>query len=327
MSSDTSKQKNKKIMPATLANYHLATKFLLQGKLVSFPTETVYGLGADATSDLAVANIFEAKQRPQFNPLIIHLPSHLAAEKYVEFDMVSRKLAQAFWPGPLTLVLKRKPDSMLSHLVSAGLDTVAVRVPEHPIAQELLHHFKYPIAAPSANISGRLSPTRPEHVAQDLSEKVALILDGPACHNGIESTIAQVAGSEIRLLRPGSITKREIEELTGLRVTYFADGQNPTAPGQLKSHYAPKSKIRLNAKTIYPGEALLAFGSLYPKDAQIIRNLSPKGILREAAANLFSMLHELDETDCKTIAVSPIPAKGLGIAINDRLSRAAATKD
>ncbi len=318
---------NKNIMPPTLANFHLAVKFLLQGKLVSFPTETVYGLGADATSDIAVAHIFEAKQRPAFNPLIIHLSSITEAEKYVEFDMVSRKLAEKFWPGPFTLVLKKKPGSMLSDLVSAGLDTVAVRVPEHPVVRELLQHFNYPIAAPSANISGKLSPTRPEHVAASLSPEVAMILDGPPCREGIESTIAQVVGGEIRLLRPGSITKDEIEELTGLRVTYYEDGQNPTAPGQLKSHYAPNARIRLNAETIYPGEALLAFGSLYPKDAQIIRNISPKGNLREAAANLFSMLHELDQTGCKTIAVSPIPDKGLGVAINDRLARAAAMND
>ena len=314
---------DKKIMPATLANYHLACKYLLQGKLVSFPTETVYGLGADATSNDAVAGIFEAKQRPAFNPLIIHLPSLAEAEKYVEFDMISRKLAAAFWPGPFTLVLKKKQNCLLSDLVSAGLDTVAVRVPLHPVAQELLKHFKYPIAAPSANISGKLSPTRPEHVARELSSEVAMILDGAPCENGIESTIVQVVGSGIRLLRPGTVTKQDIENITGLRVDTYQDGENPTAPGQLKSHYAPNAKIRLNAQTIYPGEGLLAFGSLYPKDAQLIRNLSPKGILREAAANLFSMLHELDQTGCKTIAVSPIPDQGLGVAINDRLTRAA----
>ena len=321
------KQTYQNIMPPTLANFHLAVKFLLQGKLVSFPTETVYGLGADATSDDAVASIFEAKQRPSFNPLIIHLPSIEEAEKYVEFDMVSRKLAQTFWPGPFTLVLKKKAGSMLSPLVSAGLDTVAVRVPDHPVVKELLQHFKYPIAAPSANISGKLSPTRPEHVAQSLSSEVAMILDGPPCRAGIESTIAQVVGSEIRLLRPGSITKGEIEELTGFRVTYYEDGQNPTAPGQLKSHYAPNTPIRLNAETIYPGEALLAFGRLYPNHAKHLQNLSTKGNLREAAANLFSMLHELDQLECKAIAVSPIPYKGLGIAINDRLSRAATPTD
>lgn len=327
-SNEETKQINKKIMPATLANYHLATKYLLQGKLVSFPTETVYGLGADATNDTAVARIFEAKGRPSFNPLIIHLPSLAEAEKYIEFDVVSRKLGEIFWPGPLTLVLKRKTDTMLSRLVSAGLDTVAVRVPQHPVARKLLQHFKYPLAAPSANISGKLSPTRPEHVAQALSSEVAMILDGPPCREGIESTIVQVTGSEIRLLRPGSITKEQIGELTGLRVTLYEDGDhNPASPGQLKSHYAPNAKIRLNAQTIYPGEALLAFGSLYPKDAQTLRNLSPKGSLREAAANLFSMLHELDQTGCRTIAVSPIPAKGLGLAINDRLVRAAATNE
>lgn len=314
-------------MLPTLANFHLAVKFLLQGKLVSFPTETVYGLGADATSDLAVARIFKAKKRPTFNPLIIHLLSIEDAEKYVEFDMVSRKLAEEFWPGPFTLVLKKKPGSMLSSLVSAGLDTVAVRVPKHPVIRELLTHFKYPIAAPSANISGRLSPTRPEHVAQSLSDNVAMIFNGPPCRDGIESTIVQVTGSGIRLLRPGSITAEQIEKLTGLRVTCYENHENPTAPGQLKSHYAPNTPIRLNAKDIYPGEALLAFGSRYPKDARILRNLSPKGSLHEAAANLFSMLHELDQMGCKSIAVSPIPAKGLGVAINDRLARAAAPDD
>jgi len=324
MPSNETKTLYKKIMPAVPANLNLAGKYLLQGKLVSFPTETVYGLGADATNDQAVARIFAAKKRPGFNPLIIHLPSLAEAEKYVEFDMVSRKMAAAFWPGPFTLVLKKKPGGKLSPLVSAGLDTVAVRVPEHPVIRELLQIFKYPIAAPSANISGKLSPTQPMHVARMLSSKVAMILDGPPCRNGIESTIAQVSGSEIRLLRPGSITKREIEELTGLRVTYYEDSENPAAPGQLKSHYAPNKKLRLNAKTIYPGEALLAFGSLYPKDAQTLRNLSPKGSLLEAAANLFSMLHELDNTDCTVIAVSPVPNKGIGIAINDRLNRAAA---
>lgn len=315
---------NEKIMAASSINLHLAAKFLTQGKLVSFPTETVYGLGADATNDDAVASIFKAKKRPAFNPLIVHLSSLEEAEKYVDFDLASRKLAEAFWPGPFTLILKRKPDCALSKLVSAGLDTVAIRVPAHPVARELLQYFSYPIAAPSANISGKLSPTRPEHVAKDLSSEVMMILDGPPCRDGIESTIAQVSGSEIRILRPGGITKREIEELTGLRVVYYEEAQNPTAPGQLKSHYAPKTPIRLNAESILPGEALLAFGSLYPKDAKTHLNLSPKGILREAAANLFSMLHELDQIGCKTIAVSPIPDRGLGVAINDRLTRAAA---
>lgn len=314
---------NKKIMAPTLANFHLATKYLLQGKLVSFPTETVYGLGADATSDAAVARIFEAKKRPSFNPLIVHMTSLEEAEQYVEFDMVSRQMAKNFWPGPFTLVLKKKPNCGLSQLVSAGLDTVAVRVPAHPVVRELLQNFKFPIAAPSANISGKLSPTQPEHVAASLSPEVAMILDGPPCRNGIESTIAQVVGSEVRLLRPGSITREEIEKLTGLRVTHYEDGQNPTAPGQLKSHYAPNTPIRLNADTIYPGEALLAFGSLYPKDAQVIRNLSPRGSLLEAASNLFALLHELDQMNCTAIAVSPIPLTGLGVAINDRLTRAA----
>ena len=314
-------------MPPTEVNFHLASKYLSQGKLVSFPTETVYGLGADATNSHAVSNIYEAKRRPSFNPLIIHLSSLKESEKFVEFDITSRKLAAAFWPGPLTLVLRKKANSGLSELVSAGLDTVAVRVPEHIVAHELLTHFGGPIAAPSANISGKLSPTKPEHVADDLSDKVAMIIEGEPCHEGVESTIAHVFGSEIRLLRPGSITKEQIEEITGLRVVYYEDGENPTAPGQLKSHYAPNSVLRLNATEIYPDEALLAFGSLYPKDAKILKNLSPKGSVKEAAANLFAHLHELDQLNCKRIAVSPIPNHGLGIAINDRLNRAAAAKE
>jgi len=321
------KKPYEKIMQPTLAHLHLAAKYLTQGKLVSFPTETVYGLGADATNDAAVARIFAAKKRPSFNPLIVHLSSIEEAEKYVEFDITSRKLAASFWPGPFTLVLKRKPGCALSQLVSAGLDTIAVRVPEHPVIRALLQDFKRPIAAPSANISGKLSPTKPEHVARDLSDKVAMILDGPPCHNGLESTIVHVFGSGVRLLRPGSITAREIEEVSGLRVTKFEDAQNPTAPGQLKSHYAPNTPLRLNATNIGVGEALLAFGNNAPKDAKMIRNLSPQGSLLEAAANLFAMLHDLDQSGSKAIAVSPIPNKALGVAINDRLSRAAAQKE
>ncbi len=314
-------------MPPTEVNFHLATKYLSQGKLVSFPTETVYGLGADATNSHAVASIYDVKKRPSFNPLIIHLSSLQEAEKYVEFDIISRKLAATYWPGPLTLVLRKRPNSGLSELVSAGLDTVAVRIPEHAVAHKLLEHFGRPIAAPSANISGKLSPTRPEHVADDLSNKVAMILDGKPCYEGVESTIAHVTGSEIRLLRPGSITKEQIEDITGIRVVYYEDGENPTAPGQLKSHYAPNSILRLNATEIHPEEALLAFGSLYPKNVKILKNLSPKGSVKEAAANLFAHLHELDQLNCKSIAVSPIPNRGLGIAINDRLNRAAAAKE
>lgn len=313
-----------KPLEPSLANYNLAVKYLNQGKLVSFPTETVYGLGADATNDAAVASIFEAKRRPSFNPLIIHLPSLAHVELYAELDIVSRKLAARFWPGPFTLVLNKKADSPLSELVSAGLDTVAVRVPEHVVAHTLLEKFGRPIAAPSANISGKLSPTTAQHVAEAFGQEVATILDGGPCRNGIESTIVQVCGDEVRLLRPGSVTKREIEQVTGLHVSVYEDAQNPTAPGQLKSHYAPNARLRLNATELYPSEALLAFGSNIPKlHHNPTLNLSPKGSLHEAASNLFAMLHELDALGLESIAVSPIPAQGLGRAINDRLKRAA----
>jgi len=319
---------NKNIFEPSLANYNLAVKYLRQGKLVSFPTETVYGLGADATNDKAVASIFEAKKRPSFNPLIIHLPDLAQVEEYADLDIVSRKLAERFWPGPFTLVLNKKANSPLSKLVTAGLDTVAIRVPEHDVARTLLEKYGGPIAAPSANISGKLSPTTAAHVAEAFGDNIAMILDGGPCRNGIESTIVHVCGSEIRLLRPGSITKKEIEEVSGLRVSLYEEAQNPTAPGQLKSHYAPNSPIRLNASEVYPSEALLAFGSNIPRlHGNISLNLSPKGSLHEAAANLFSMLHQLDDMKVAGIAVSPIPAHGLGRAINDRLQRAAAPSE
>ncbi|WP_138379164.1 L-threonylcarbamoyladenylate synthase [Luteithermobacter gelatinilyticus] len=320
-----------RIYPPTSVNYTLAAKYLRQGKLVSFPTETVYGLGANACDDRAVAEIFAAKDRPRFNPLIVHVPSLEMAEKYAYLDFTSRQLAEKFWPGPFTLVLNKKPDGELSDLVSAGLDTVAIRLPRHSVAQQLLRQFGGPIAAPSANRSGRVSPTTAKHVEEELDDRVAMILDGGPCDEGIESTIVQVSGQEVRLLRPGSVSPREIEMVAGLPVKAVTAADTPTAPGQLKSHYAPRAKLRLNATHVLPDEALLAFGrniphTAGPDTAGAVRNLSPSGSLKEAAANLFAMLRELDSMNVETIAVSPIPSQGLGLAINDRLQRAAAPR-
>ncbi|WP_321389147.1 L-threonylcarbamoyladenylate synthase [Emcibacter sp.] len=315
------------IYTASSVNFTLAAKYLRQGKLVSFPTETVYGLGADACNGTAVAAIFETKERPKFNPLIVHFPDLESAEDYVTLDITSRRLAEKFWPGPFTLVLPRKEYCPLSPLVSAGLDTVAVRVPRHRMAHELLTTFGGPVAAPSANKSGRISPTTAEHVAREFTaEEVPLILDGGPCEEGLESTIVQVSGQEVLLLRPGTITPKEIELVAGLPVRLVKNADNPVAPGQLKSHYAPNARLRLNATHAEPGEALLAFGRAVPKDSVIVRNLSPSGNLQEAAAKLFSLLRELDGMGVAEIAVMPIPLQGLGLAINDRLERAAAPR-
>jgi len=314
-----------------------AVKFLAEGKLVAFPTETVYGLGGNALSDAAVAAIYEAKGRPTFNPLIVHVASQAEAEKYVMFNETAKKLAAAFWPGPMTLVLLRRADCKLSLLVSAGLDTVAIRVPAHPLAQALLKETQLPIAAPSANKSGRISPTQASHV-EELREKVAMIFDGGACPVGIESTVVDVSESMPVILRPGSITREEIEKIIppstlppqagGVQqksppFTGGIKGGNLKSPGMLERHYAPSKPLRLNATAIEPGEALLAFGKPFA-GAEIIENLSAKGDLKEAAANLFRMLRALDASEAKAIAVMPIPEEGLGVAINDRLKRAAA---
>jgi L-threonylcarbamoyladenylate synthase len=302
-----------------------AARILRRGGLVAFPTETVYGLGADATNGTAVARIFEAKGRPRFNPLIVHVRDLAAAEKFVEFRDEARKLAEHFWPGALTLVLPRKPDSGLSELVSAGLDTVALRVPAHPIAQRLLAAAEIPIAAPSANASGEVSPTSADHVRRSLGEKVELILDGSTTQLGLESTIIGFDGERPVLLRPGSVPRDAIEAVVG-PLAQHSEGKI-SSPGRLRSHYAPSAKLRLNAKDVKPGEALLAFGPAAPAGVRVVRNLSPKGDLVEAAANLFAMLRELDAMDVSAIAVMPIPDSGLGEAINDRLRRGAAPKD
>jgi L-threonylcarbamoyladenylate synthase len=305
-----------------------AGRLLRAGRLVAFPTETVYGLGADATNGQAVAGIFEAKGRPRFNPLIVHVPDLAHAERLAVLSPHARTLAQAFWPGPLTLVLKRRPDSGLSDLVSAGLDSVAVRVPAHRIARALLAAADRPLAAPSANRSGRVSPTLAAHVWDDLGERPALILDGGATAHGLESTVLDATGEPFALLRPGAIPRAAIEDVLGapLAAGPESDDVHPTSPGQLASHYAPNAALRLDARDVKAGEALLAFGEPVPATEGPVVNLSPRGDLIEAAAGLFAALRALDATGAATIAVMPIPEHGLGEAINDRLRRAAAPR-
>jgi L-threonylcarbamoyladenylate synthase len=303
-----------------VAGLEKAAAILRRGGLVSFPTETVYGLGADACNDTAVARIYAAKGRPSFNPLIVHLPKRAAAEAYCVFNEQSIRLADAFWPGALTLVLPLKSDAGVSKLVTAGLDSLAVRVPDHLVAQGLLKAFGGPVAAPSANPSGRVSPTTAAHVELGLGSQIDALVDGGRCTVGLESTIVSCTGAPT-LLRAGGIPAEVIEACLGQPLARIADPETPTAPGQLASHYAPKGKVRLNAPYATKGEVLLGFG---PVEADL--NLSASGDLTEAAANLFACLHALDAMDAKAIAVSPIPDHGLGRAINDRLRRAAAPR-
>lgn len=307
-----------------------AAETIVNGGLVAMPTETVYGLAADATNDRAVARIFEAKGRPQFNPLIIHVTGKDMAERYVEFPPLAEKLARAFWPGPLTLVLPRRGDCAVSHLVSAGLGTIAVRAPNHTSAQKLIEAVDRPLAAPSANRSGAISPTRAEHVQASLGDKVDLIIDGGPCLVGVESTIIKVDGDNAILLRPGGVAREDIERRLGLSVADSDAAKQPEAPGMLASHYAPRTKLRLNVKTPKPDEAFLAFGSS-PSGHPYTLNLSKTGDLLEAAANLFAHLHALDDL-CAAhgllgIVAAPVPAEGLGAAINDRLKRAATPRN
>jgi L-threonylcarbamoyladenylate synthase len=293
----------------------IAADLLAQGKLVAFPTETVYGLGADATNDGAVARVFAAKGRPSFNPLIVHVADLGAARDIAEFDETAITLAEAFWPGPLTLVLPLRRGHAIAPLVTTGLQTVALRVPAHPLACALLAAFGGPVAAPSANPSGRISPTTAAHVAAGLDGKIDAIVDGGPCRVGLESTI--LGGTPLALLRPGGLATEEIEKRVG---RLAAAGAGITAPGQLASHYAPDGPMRLNANSAHPGEVLLGFGPM-----QSDLNLSMVGDLIEAATNLFGHLHRLNATG-QSIAVAPIPNNGLGHAINDRLRRAAAPR-
>lgn len=300
-------------------------KLLRNGSLVVFPTETVYGLGANALDDFAVSAIFAAKERPRFNPLIVHVHDRGEAEEIVKFNPIASKLADAFWPGGLTLVLPRREPTPLSLLVSAGLDTAAVRAPDHPITRALIEAAGVPIAAPSANRSGRLSPTTADAAAEELDGRVDLILDGGRCPLGIESTVIGFDKERPVLLRRGAIAREAIEAVCGR--LQMPKGSAIEAPGMMASHYAPKARLRLNAEDIRPGEALLAFGADMPEGAKTVCNLSRDGDLREAAANLFAMLRRLDKAGAETIAVMPVPDTGLGEAINDRLARAAAPRE
>jgi len=296
-----------------------AAALLRAGKLVAFPTETVYGLGGDATNDRAVAAIYAAKGRPRFNPLIVHVPDAASAARLVESDGREQRLAAKFWPGPLTLVLRRRVNAGVSLLASAGLDTLAVRVPDHPMARALLRAVGRPVAAPSANPSGRISPTTASHVREGLGEAVAMILDGGACRVGLESTVVDLTRGEAVLLRPGGVTREEIEAVIGpLEVAAEDDEDAPRSPGRLAAHYAPALPLRMDASAAHPGEALLGFGGTEGAAS----DLSPSGDLVEAAANLFAMLRALDHAPYTGIAVAPVPERGLGLAINDRLRRA-----
>ena len=307
-----------------------AAAILRRGGLVAFPTETVYGLGADATDAEAVARIYAAKERPSFNPLIAHVDSLEAAQQQGVFDETARKLAQAFWPGPLTLVVPAAPTCTVSDLARAGLDSVGLRVPAHPLAHELLKQVGRPVAAPSANRSGRVSPTDADHVLGDLDGRIDAVMDGGAAQVGVESTIVACLDGAPRMLRPGGVPRETIEALIGQKLEGGSeDGKSPLAPGMLASHYAPRARVRLNATSVQAGEAVLLFGSEAPagmEGASTHLNLSKNGSLVEAAAHLFSYLRQLDASDAATIAVSPILGTGLGEAINDRLRRAAAER-
>jgi L-threonylcarbamoyladenylate synthase len=313
------------LLAPTAESIAAAVAALRAGRLVAFPTETVYGLGADATDDRAVAAIFAAKDRPSFNPLIIHLTDQAAAEALVTMDERARIVATHFWPGPLTLVLPRREGCPVSLLASAGLDTLAVRVPRHPVATRLLKAFGGPIAAPSANPSGRLSPTTAAHVAEGLGDRVAMILDDGPTAIGLESTVIDLSGPDARLLRPGGLTAEEIEAVIGPLAGAEAAGA-PRAPGMLESHYAPILPLRLVAVSAAADEALLAFGPRVPPGALKTLNLSPAGDLTEAAANLFAHLRRLDASGARRIAAMAVPEEGLGRAINDRLRRAASPR-
>jgi L-threonylcarbamoyladenylate synthase len=323
-----------------------AKSVLAAGGLVAFPTETVYGLGADATNDKAVAKLYAVKDRPSFNPLIAHVADLGVAQRVAAFNEAALKLARAFWPGPLTLVLPRAAHCPVGLLATAGLDTVAVRVPSHPVAQQILGAFGKPVAAPSANRSGTVSPTTAQHVLHDLRDRIDLLINDGAAPLGIESTIVACLDGAV-LLRPGAVDRDAIEKVLGAPLaapprskrghksaqpgaSHSSTRPAPLAPGMLASHYAPRTPLRVNAHDVGPGEALLAFGQELPAGADraaAMLNLSERGDLVEAAANLFSHLRSLDTEGAAAIAVMPIPDRGIGEAINDRLRHAAAPRE
>ena len=322
-----------RVIPAQVGAATDAGTCLAAGGLVAFPTETVYGLGADATNATAVAKLYEAKGRPSFNPLIAHVPDLLAAERLAVFDAAARRLAAKFWPGPLTLVLKKRAGCTVAELATAGLDSIAVRVPSHELARDIIRKLGRPVVAPSANQSGHVSPTTAQHVLDDLGGRIDLIIDGGATHVGVESTIVALLDRPL-LLRPGGIPRDAVRNALEAELEDVPlSGMDPEvliAPGMMASHYAPRSKLRLNATSVNAGEAVLAFGPNLPPGSEravSVLNLSPAGDLVEAAANLFSDLRTLDSAEATAIAVMRVPMEGLGEAINDRLARAAAPKD
>ncbi len=318
-------------LEADAAGIIAAAEILRAGGTVAFPTETVYGLGGDATSGAAVAAIYQAKGRPRFNPLIAHVPDLDAARMLGVFDADAERLAARFWPGPLTLVVPQAAGCPVSDLALAGYDTIAIRVPAHPVARALLAAAGRPICAPSANRSGHVSPTEAGHVLADLDGRIDAVLDGGPCPVGVESTIVLCA-SDVRILRPGGVPREVIEAALGRQIqtaTGDAGAADAIAPGMLASHYAPSARVRLNAGQVMAGECLLAFGPGLPAGAEAaaaMLNLSPSGDLAEAAANLFGHLRRLDAAGGTAIAIAPVPAEGLGEAINDRLRRAAADR-
>jgi L-threonylcarbamoyladenylate synthase len=321
-----------RLVDAELVAIADAAVCLADGGLVAFPTETVYGLGADATNGPAIARLYAAKGRPSFNPLIAHVFDLASAKKLAVFDAAAEKLAAAFWPGPLTLVLKKRSGCPVAELATAGLDSIAVRVPQHPVALAILSRLGRPIVAPSANRSGHVSPTTARHVMDDLNGRIDYVVDGGPAQVGVESTIVGCLDKPV-LLRPGGLAREQIEAALGSPLedapAAAYDSEAPVAPGMLESHYAPRAQLRLAADHVNPGEALLAFGIKLPvstKDAALVLNLSPNADLVEAATNLFSDLRALDQSGVATIAVMPVPNEGLGEAINDRLARAAAPR-
>lgn len=322
------------LVSAADENIAKAAALLKEGGVIGMPTETVYGLAANAFDGRAVAKIYEIKGRPQFNPLISHFADAGDVESCAVMDERAKALAQTFWPGPLTLVLPRVKNCPVSELASAGLETIAVRVPAHSAARKLIKACGFPLVAPSANLSGMISPTSPAHVAESLGDKVDMILAAGVSSVGVESTVVDLSGEKPVILRPGGVTAEEISEALGEKVTYeTGDAAKPKSPGLLLKHYAPSIKLRMNAIDLNPSEALLGFSSLrfmgikgggaamnLPESQR--RNLSEEGDLNQAAANLFAMLRELDRPEHAGIAVMPIPDIGLGVAINDRLKRA-----
>ena len=306
-----------------------AVRILASGEPVAIPTETVYGLAADATNPAAISRIYEIKGRPRFNPLIAHMSGLEMALSHADFDPLSLKLAHAFWPGPLTLVLPLKPESPIHALCTAGLPTIGIRVPEG-FTGLLISAYGKPLAAPSANLSGRISPTSAQHVAADLGDRIALVLDGGAATVGVESTIIKLDGDAVRLLRPGGLDVGAIEKLLGIAVRRADHAEAIEAPGMLASHYAPHAQVRLNIQSIHAGEVFVNFGhqTIESADRAIAKfDLSPGGDLREAAANLFDIMKKADAVGAISIAFAPVPMNNLGEAINDRLARAAAPRE